>query len=100
MLRRITLAAGVAAVLWGLLILLAHGGQVQFLGLKLSSRHPLWLFWGGVGLIGIYASRSRLPVPAFASLSMRQASLATAVVAVLAGAASVHFGSTVDGVAD
>jgi len=99
MLRRITLGVGVAAVLWGLLIILAHGGQVQFLGLKLSSRHPLWLFWGGVGLIGISASRSG-SARAFASLSTTQASLATAVVAVLAGAASVHFGSTVVGGAD
>src|SRR6266850_7984022 len=99
MLRRIMLVAGAGAALWGFLIILAHGGQVQFLGLKLSSRHPLWLFWGGVGLIGISASRSG-SARAFASLSTTQASLATAVVAVLAGAASVHFGSTVVGGAD
>jgi hypothetical protein len=113
MLRRITLAAGVAAALWGFLILLAHGGQVQFLGLKLSSRHPLLLFWGGVALLGVHAWLSK---PAFAalkgprdtylvasrlaSLSAAQASLATAVVAILAGAASVHWGSTVVGGAD
>src|SRR6266850_3867002 len=113
MLRRIMLVAGAGAALWGFLIILAHGGQIQFLGLKLSSRHPYLLFWGGVALLGIHAWLSK---PAFAavkgprdtylvasrlaSLSASQASLATAVVAILAGAASVHWGSTVVGGAD
>ena len=101
MLRRITLAVGVVAALWGLLIVLAHGGQVQILGLKLSSRHPYTLFWGGVAILAVHLWMWR---PALLSrtieLSVPHAAAATAVVALLIGAASVHFGSTVVGGAD
>ena len=101
MLRRITLVVGIAAALWGFLILLAHGGQVQFLGLKLSSWHPLLLFWGGVAILAVYAWMWPPAVGRHvALLSTRQAAAATAIVAILASAASVHWGSTVAGGAD
>src|SRR5262245_49839075 len=104
MLRRLTLVAAAGAALWGLLIILADGGQVQFLGLKLSSRHPFLLFWGGAAVIAIHALLWRpaigARVAALASPSARQASVAAAIVAAAAGASSVHWGSGVVGGAD
>src|SRR5262245_3505985 len=101
LLRRATLAVGVGAALWGLLIILAHGGQVQRLGLKLSSRHPFLLFWGGVAILAACAWQWRPAILDRAvDLSTAQAAAAAAVISLIAGAASVHFGSTVVGGAD
>src|SRR5262245_1016270 len=104
MLRRIVPIVGVTAALWGLLIVLAGGGQVQFLGLKLSSRHPLLLFWGGAALLAVHALVWRPAigsrVAALLSLSPRRAAVAAAIAAVAAGAVSVHWGSSVVGGAD
>ena len=101
MLRWITLAVGIAAALWGLLIVLAHGGQVQLLGLKLSSRHPLLLVWGGVAILVGYVWMWRPEALSRTAVwSRRQAAAAAAIVAIVAGAAAVHWGSTVVGGAD
>lgn len=104
MLRRLTLVSGVAAALWGFLIIRADGGQVQLLGLKLSSRHPFLLFWGGVAMLAMYAYLWRPAIgrrlSAVAALPGRQAVVAVAIVSSLAGAASAHWGSSVAGGAD
>jgi hypothetical protein len=103
-LRRLTLASGLAAALWGFLIIRADGGQVELLGLKLSSRHPFLLVWGGVAMLALYAYLWRPAigrrVSALTTLSVRQALVAVAIVSILAGAASVKWGSTVAGGAD
>jgi hypothetical protein len=102
--RLISLVAAAAAALWGLLIVLAGGAQVQFLGLKLSSRHPYLLLFGGVAVLATHAIVWRPAiasrVASLAALSTRQAAVATAIVAALAGAASIHWGSGVVGGAD
>jgi len=102
--RWLTLAVGAAAALWGFLIIRADGGQVHVLGLKLSSRHPLLLCWGGVALLVVHAWLWRPAVgrrvSGLVALSTREASVTVALVAIIAGAASVHWGSTVAGGAD
>lgn len=104
MMRWLTLALGLVAALWGFLIVLADGGQVQLLGLKLSSRHPLVLFWGGLAVLAVYAWMWRPAigrrVAALTSLSARHASLATAAVAMAACIAAIHWGSPIAGGAD
>ena len=102
--RWTTFVIGAAAALWGFLIILAGGAQVQLLGLKLSSRHPYALLWGGLATLAIYAWLWRPAVvrrvSALAAPSTRQASMAVAVVAIVVGAVSVHWGSTIAGGAD
>lgn len=102
--RQLTLASGMAAALWGLLIILADSGQVHFLGIRLSSRHPFLLFWGGIALLAVYAWRWRPSLgrhaAALASLSRRQGWVATALVAAAVCAASFQWGSTVAGGSD
>ena len=104
MLRRLTLASGAAAALWGLLIIRAGGAQVDLLGLRLSSRHPFLLFWGGVAVLALYAYLWRPAIgrrlSALAALAPRHALGAAAIVSILAGAASMHWGSTIAGGAD
>src|SRR5262245_22491657 len=102
--RRITLVAAAGVALWGLLIILAGGAQVQFLVLKLSSRHPFLLFFGGAGVLLFHAlvqypSLGRR-IASLATPSTRHAAIVAAAIAVLAGATSLHWGSTVVGGAD
>jgi hypothetical protein len=103
-LRRLTLASGAAAALWGFLIIRAGDGQVEILGLKLSSRHPFLLFWGGVAMLALHAylwhPAIGRRVSVLATPSRRQALVAVAIVAILAGAASARWGSTIAGGAD
>jgi hypothetical protein len=77
---------------------------VQLLGLKLSSRHPFLLFGAGAAVLAIQALVWRPAIgsriASLASPSVRQASVAVAIVAALAGTSAIHWGSGVVGGAD